>query len=202
MYCPICSQPLQQKADAYICAQHGLLLSGAVLYDIRAGSNKDLLVHDSDDPVALTRPHALVCPHCDSDMVTVNYINTGVDIDSCANCQYRWLDKGELVKIVEHKPELTPAQLLEVEELDRASGVGYTPKDDKIAHFTLYRTLGPFAVSVLNPGENRGPLPLIAGAGIAGVIRMMLHSWLYRILLLIILIIFGLLAWYIYSELT
>ena len=41
------------------------------------------------------------CPHCNTEMVAINYDTTDIEIDYCVNCQGVWLDGGEFQKIIE-----------------------------------------------------------------------------------------------------
>ena len=41
------------------------------------------------------------CPHCNIDMVAIEYDKTGIQIDHCTQCQGVWLDAGEFEKIIE-----------------------------------------------------------------------------------------------------
>ena len=45
--------------------------------------------------------NAKTCPKCNVKMVTGQYGNTGIEVDSCHICKGIWLDKGEFEKIVE-----------------------------------------------------------------------------------------------------
>ena len=44
--------------------------------------------------------HPLKCPKDGKPMVAVDYDETGVEIDVCAECRGVWLDKGEFAKII------------------------------------------------------------------------------------------------------
>jgi Zn-finger nucleic acid-binding protein len=55
-----------------------------------------------------TKESSLTCPQCKSNMITVNYGNTKVEIDFCLKCKGIWLDGGELPQIIhELENELT-----------------------------------------------------------------------------------------------
>lgn len=43
----------------------------------------------------------VTCPSCSSELVTIDYHETGVEIDHCTHCRGVWLDGGELERIIE-----------------------------------------------------------------------------------------------------
>jgi Zn-finger nucleic acid-binding protein len=47
------------------------------------------------------RARNLACPQCNQTLVTVNYADTGVEIDYCPECKGTWLDKGEFKKVID-----------------------------------------------------------------------------------------------------
>lgn len=200
MKCPICAKLLVKQDDTFLCEQHGMLLSGRVLHQARSQKINPTVDKDaSKTRVSNTPSMVIVCPNCSSNMTPVDYVHTGIIIDSCPTCEYRWLDKGEMEKILAHKPQLNPKQLLELEEFDRNAQKKFEAKDDKIAHFVLYRHVAPMAVRATGGGGGR--FPAIAGAGIYGLIRAMMHSTFYRVLVLIVILVFGLFYWYVMSVL-
>jgi len=60
--------------------------------DFEIWKNKDKIKAESRN---------LPCPKCNQTLVTVEYGDTGVKVDSCANCRGIWLDKGEFKKIID-----------------------------------------------------------------------------------------------------
>lgn len=93
--CPICKTPMTVKADWLECAQgHGILINGRYVIKIR---DKQLSVEETkENPAAHGQ---IICPNCNTPMQTTNYQNSGVVIDSCTNCPFRWLDANEAKKI-------------------------------------------------------------------------------------------------------
>ena len=69
-------------------------------------------------------PKPINCPKCTAQMVTINYDETGVEIDYCTECQGIWLDGGEFDKIVE-------ALEAELETKDVADSVKTSVKEGK-----------------------------------------------------------------------
>jgi Zn-finger nucleic acid-binding protein len=105
--CPLCNVPLVQAAIAKIpvlyCTQcHGLLLPMQVLpsliEELRAGQGSPA-VQTPPDHGDLKR--TIQCPKCHRRMETHLYAGPGnVIVDSCGNCFFIWLDRGELTRIV------------------------------------------------------------------------------------------------------
>src|SRR5688572_8448101 len=121
MVCPICHKTLNSQKETFVCSDHGLLLNGAQLHEARQTNLDPRISKKQAINNAISKREALKCPHCASLMTPVNYVNTGIIIDSCNKCPYRWLDKGEMEKILSHKPRLTAEQLIELEKFDRES---------------------------------------------------------------------------------
>lgn len=48
-----------------------------------------------------TKSRNLPCPQCNKALVTIDYADTGVEIDYCPTCKGTWLDKGEFTKMIE-----------------------------------------------------------------------------------------------------
>jgi Zn-finger nucleic acid-binding protein len=46
-------------------------------------------------------PASINCPACGSQLITLTYANTAVEIGHCANCEGTWLDIGEFEKIID-----------------------------------------------------------------------------------------------------
>ncbi|MGA2168949.1 MAG: zf-TFIIB domain-containing protein [Terracidiphilus sp.] len=109
--CPLCSVPLVEAALAkvrilYCAACRGMLVPMQVFEglvdELRAtqGGKTVQTAPDSDD---LRR--RIDCPQCHHRMDTHLYGGPGnVVIDSCEECSFIWLDRGELMHIV-HAPD-------------------------------------------------------------------------------------------------
>lgn len=98
MPCPVCQKPLEYKVNWHECPDgHGRLLHAQKLLGFRRGKIKNLPSIESPDMAE--RQTDLICPHCESKMVEMQYAKLGLMIDSCSKCPYRWLDAGELAKI-------------------------------------------------------------------------------------------------------
>ncbi|HBC46798.1 MAG TPA: hypothetical protein DEO84_00325 [candidate division Zixibacteria bacterium] len=83
------------------------------------------------------------CPHCNIEMVTISYGSTNVEIDYCHKCGGILLDKGELLKIIEHLEnelltknvhEYWKATLLEAKEI-------VTGKEGLISEWKDFKTV-------------------------------------------------------------
>lgn len=96
LQCPICQKTMVLNTDWQTCpANHGILINGRYVIEIRY---KELAA-----PVELAKPveHGVItCPNCHNQMQPVNYQQTGVIIDSCNKCPFRWLDSTEAAKII------------------------------------------------------------------------------------------------------
>jgi Zn-finger nucleic acid-binding protein len=98
--CPVCKSIMQAHQAYQECPKgHGRLLQAATLGNYRGGK----LEHPPAlQPVIRENFQTLFCPNCHKEMQLVNYADSDVIIDSCTNtqCLYRWLDAGELTKII------------------------------------------------------------------------------------------------------
>jgi Zn-finger nucleic acid-binding protein len=93
--CPTCSTKLIETTDeVYECPEgHGCLLHGSDLVKLR---EKKLKLKLTKEHTSTTNHKQVICPSCGSEMEKVSYAMTPTVIDSCNNCQFRWLDGGEL----------------------------------------------------------------------------------------------------------
>jgi Zn-finger nucleic acid-binding protein len=93
--CPNCSTKLVETTDeVYECPNgHGCLLHGSDLVKFR---KKKLELKLTKENISSTDHKQIKCPSCGSEMEKVSYAMTPTIIDSCNNCQFRWLDSGEL----------------------------------------------------------------------------------------------------------
>jgi Zn-finger nucleic acid-binding protein len=79
------------------------------------------------DPLAYTR--RLRCPACEGHMETHPYYGPGnVVIDSCAECDYVWLDHGELARVERAVGASEPASLSP--PVDLSGYAGLTPSNN------------------------------------------------------------------------
>ena len=97
--CPICQQNMDEYRHWHECPSgHGQLILGKFLTDdqikqeflAEGGKNQDDEPHQN-----------ITCPACGSPMTPVRYGGSKTAIDSCTSCYYRWLDGGELQKILD-----------------------------------------------------------------------------------------------------
>jgi len=123
MKCPICTAKLIEVGPgARSCPnRHGLLVTAKVLKEAYAYVIKADIT-DTDEPDS---PLARVihCPNCMAQMMVIDYAGLGIMIDACFSCDSRWLDAGEMTKIMERTRRtgrLNPAQLLALEGLSSA----------------------------------------------------------------------------------
>lgn len=96
MCCPVCGEPMVMEKHWFTCPQkHGRLIGGQGLLAVRQGS----IAPGTEQNTVVSRTNHLTCPNCSKPMSPTNYQSTGVIIDSCTACAYRWCDAGELSKI-------------------------------------------------------------------------------------------------------
>ena len=93
--CPVCDVKLIETSDeVYECSSgHGCLLHGSDLIKLR---KKELKLKHTKESKSTTNHKNIICPSCGETMEKVSYAMTPTLIDSCSNCQFRWLDGGEL----------------------------------------------------------------------------------------------------------
>lgn len=187
MKCPECAQTLKTfNRDCFVCSDgHGALIFNKHLRE----KDEDLVSKIEQGemlPVSTQRTHSIACPHCGTLMHQVDYNSTGIIIDSCLKCHYRWLDRGELRKIKDHKPQLDPidkALLISLEEK-----IGKVHQDEVLnpAYQLSDRSLG-------SPGS-------LGLSAIRAVYVGLRHSWFSRIATITILIIAVLVYVYVIKE--
>lgn len=95
LLCPICSKTLTETDGHYSCPEgHGHLINGKQLIQMNNGE----LAPPRD--AAVTTTHGpLTCPNCTATMNESEYQLTGVMINVCTKCRFRWCDAGELAKL-------------------------------------------------------------------------------------------------------
>ncbi len=90
--CPVCNKPMTTNNLWHTCPDgHGILISGR---ELEALHNR--VIHIGADPAKAAKHEKLICPNCRARMEVVNYQSSGIQIDSCPNCPYRWLDANEV----------------------------------------------------------------------------------------------------------
>jgi len=93
--CPVCNKEMINNGQFFKCpGHHGALVNGSTLIKINDG---ELKLKQSEKEQPAKRPKIIHCPSCDNKMDQVAYQGGPIQIDSCTNCHYRWLDHGELV---------------------------------------------------------------------------------------------------------
>jgi Zn-finger nucleic acid-binding protein len=195
MRCPLCNQQLAKRSGVFVCPKgHGTLVTGRYLSDIEQAANWP----ENADKVSSDTKQALTCPHCSHTMYKVNYNGTGIIIDACAHCHYRWLDAGEITKIKSFKPNMIAADLLFVAELDhqmrKEAGRKVGEANPRLPLQGSYR----FGAEAL--GDSRARLGAIAGQGLYGIVRGLKESKASRIITLTVLVIFAVLFYLIFID--
>ena len=110
MQCPHCRTDLETRSinDIEIdeCPScQGIWFDADELRRVKDEKDKDLNWMDfefwehADRFRVRTKPVA--CPSCSTELVTIDYHETGVEIDHCTHCRGVWLDAGKLEKILE-----------------------------------------------------------------------------------------------------
>lgn len=104
LHCPLCAQPMTIGEYWQECPNgHGRLLFAGNLVKLRQGkiAPNEAVATAAGGGAAQdgARPAYIRCPHCGNAMTPVDYQLTGVVIDVCTHCAYRWCDAAELTKI-------------------------------------------------------------------------------------------------------
>lgn len=109
MNCPRCRTELQTRTTDGVeideCPScQGIWFDADELRRVKDEKDKDLnwmdfeLWKHADRFRLKTKP--VKCPNCAHELVTIDYDETGVEIDHCTHCRGVWLDAGELEKIL------------------------------------------------------------------------------------------------------
>ena len=110
MNCPRCQSRLETRSTGGVeideCRScQGIWFDADELRRVKDGSDKDLNWMDFDLWKHADRfrvnTNPVNCPNCSNAMVTIDYDQTGVEIDHCTHCRGVWLDAGELEKILD-----------------------------------------------------------------------------------------------------
>lgn len=192
MKCPVCQTVLTKEHGYLVCQDHGMLLTGAQLKETRSEQFDNKIIPKSQLVKSKRQAEKLACPNCSKQMALVDYVHTGVMIDVCSACPHRWLDTGEMERIIAHKPDMSGKQLLELEDLTRKLSIKHEAKSDAVRYFNIYRAV----FAAYDGSSHRG----IATLGIYGLIAGLLHSTFYRVLILIVVVVFAGVYWFAASN--
>lgn len=185
MNCPLCSKPISAYKNIFVCPDgHGELVTGGFISGLKDSATDQKI---SETPDAYDTSTRLICPNCSNPMEKVNYNNTGIMIDSCTTCPYRWLDSGEAQKIAQHQPDFSPEDLINItdfnaklKELDVAPGTDNNPK-----------LPFPNAVRIVAAGDSRRTLGALSGMALFGTVSGMIKSRFLRYLLPLLIVFFA-----------
>ena len=109
MKCPVCKKELEKKkidnVETDECAQcKGLWFEDDELRQAKDISGQDINWIDFDiwshENEFKIDARGLKCPACSKSLVTLNYADTGVEIDCCPKCKGVWLDEGEFDNVI------------------------------------------------------------------------------------------------------
>lgn len=200
MKCPFCKNTLKAHSDEhYICpVGHGTLLSSSILNDI-----EELSITDTTSAGKTRLQHQPIsCPKCSKVMQIVDFNSTNILIDACTKCHSRWLDAGEVHKIKTHKPDIKPADLLFLAKVDaeikKASNYVVEEANPRLPLQGSYRA-GSEVVSLWS-NNSRVRLGSIAGQGLFGIVKGLMHSKTSRYLTLLTLAVFALLFYFVIID--
>jgi len=97
--CPICNKPMLTNKSWRSCTDgHGILIGENEL----EGFHDQLINIPADATKAVTHP-PLTCPGCQSHMKEIDYRYSGINIEVCTNCTFRWIDADKISKIFSGK---------------------------------------------------------------------------------------------------
>ncbi len=95
--CPICTTAMPNSDGLFVCPSgHGVLLNTVKLHQLRTGAITAPVIANAQPPA---ERHDLSCPSCKQQMIKVPYNGGLFDMDTCTNCQYRWLDAPEIAQL-------------------------------------------------------------------------------------------------------
>lgn len=94
--CPICHTKTKGHKGIFACKNnHGILLFGGTLLELRNGNNA------YDQKSLNDQSHkSLQCPNCNNLMLTHKFAQKDFMIDTCTRCALRWLDSTEVAKVL------------------------------------------------------------------------------------------------------
>jgi Zn-finger nucleic acid-binding protein len=171
MKCPICNAELVERDQVFVCQRgHGTLMAGKLLGELK---KLDFPDEPASGEARADDKKPLTCPHCSAQMQKVNYNDSGIIIDACTNCPYRWLNAGEIKKIEDFKPNIHPQDLLFLESLKEktdAVAASADAEDTENPEVPLYSGgWGGFIRGNMAGNDNR-TLGWLLGAGMYGLI--------------------------------
>lgn len=199
MNCPICRQSLTKNKGVLVCtAGHGTLMSGKILGELK---NHNLGDYPTTSKSVVNSQQGIICPNCSASMHKVDYNSTGILIDSCANCPYRWLDAGEIAKIETFKPKINPEDLNFLEELkQKTDELSTVTTEDPNPRLPLYSSGWGGLIRGNMAGNSRRTLGLLAFTGISGLVVGIKNSKLVRVVAPFFIIGFIILGYLIYQQ--
>lgn len=205
MYCPACKQTLEKYKNCFICPNSdGALITNRQLVEKDENLITGIDANRSNKAIELPqRDTEIACPHCGAAMHLVDYNFTGIMVDSCTGCHYRWLDKGEFRKIKDHKPRMKGEDILflldleqKIETLDKMEKT----KNDPNAEVPLYASGWGGFVRGGMAGNSRRTLGWLLTAGMFGLITGIIKSKLIRIVAPFIILGFAILGYLIWKQ--
>lgn len=72
----------------------------------------------SDLESSTNRYRSIICPHCEAKMDYIDYNFTGVMVDACTRCNYRWVVPDQLAKLKDVPMTLTATDATFFSQLD------------------------------------------------------------------------------------
>lgn len=194
MVCPLCKQTLQESNSALLCPTgHGALITGKLLSNIKEEASAQQGKSVGEDLVSTAK--VISCPNCDYKMEKVDYNHTGVVIDTCTNCPYRWLDAGEIAKIKNYKPNMQPRDLLFLADFNAKLKNPDTTQEESNPKIPLFNT-----ARVVASGNTRNTLGALTGMAFYGVITGMVKSRFLRVVIPVMLLIVALVYWLVIAS--
>ncbi len=202
MKCPLCRSELVEKDEVFVCPKdHGTLMAGKLLGGLKQLNISDE-THTSQAQGNTNKP--LVCPHCSAQMQKVNYNDSGIIIDACTNCAYRWLNAGEIKKIEDFKPSIHPQDLLFLTSLKEKTDTVATStaqEDTENPEVPLYSGgWGGLIRGGWAAGNDNRTLGWITGAAMYGLIVGIMKSKVVRVIAPFAIIGFIILGYLIYKQ--
>ena len=191
MQCPTCQLQLTQKADFFTCTSNcGMLISPKQLREHDSIDEQDAKLSNGRDPNKPIR-----CPSCTSIMDQVNYNGTGIIIESCGTCHYKWLDSGELTKIQNYKPDMSPEDLFFLLDTDgKMQGTDDGLKDTSVPGYAQGYVGG--VGRSLNAGKSHRTVGWMGAGFVYGSVRTLLKgSMPQRLILLFACFLLGVFIW-------
>lgn len=201
MVCPLCSRSLiALDKDSFACPQDdGVLITNRHLVDKNPALLRKVASAEADTTSTVpSRNWNLPCPHCGATMHRINYNSTGIIIDTCTACSYRWLDRGELQKIATFKPKLQAEDMLFLlsvqQQIDRS-----TPNVSPNPDLPLSSGVAGGIIRGSVAGDSRRSGSYLLGAGIYAITTS-LRSKHGRLVVLLFFAVFGAVSYVIYLQ--